>query len=130
MVKRIIIGNRNGVNGIFVSKPGIDVSLASESGLNLSISQKVSNVLRQGVVGGTSTIALGYSSKPHVLVTGLANFSALPEIAWPSSLDGPARPSPAHHMLYDTYAIIQGGGSSLVVNGPVPMYYIVYSRVM
>lgn len=130
MVRRVVIGNRGGVNGIFVSKPGFDALTTGESNLNLSISQKVSNVLRQGVVGSSATIALGYSSKPQVLVTSLANLSPLPDIAWPSYLNGPARPSPAHHMLYDAYAIIQSGGAYLSVIGPVPMYYTVYSRVI
>lgn len=129
MTRRVRIGDRNGVMGAFVSEAGYDVLTAGPMQLLLNISEKYSNLLKLGVVGGSGTVALGYGAQPFVLITGLGNFNEVPEVAWPSDVNGPSRPSPNWWSSQDAYAVINGGGTSMTITSPIKIYYSVYSRV-
>ena len=57
MTRRIRIGSRDGVPGIYVSKPGYDALTASPANMLLMMSERYSNLLKLGVVASSGNQA-------------------------------------------------------------------------
>lgn len=53
MTNRVLLGNKGGTYGLWVSKPGVDVETADESGMMLSVAQKSLQIVASGVLTGT-----------------------------------------------------------------------------
>ncbi len=112
-----------------ISKPGYDVFAGIADQLILNIGEKVAQLLLMTIVNGNQSIALGYSSRPIVLVTGTADIGSLPGYA---GYSGPSRPSPiglnAPGANPISSAIIQAGGAYVDVLAQSRTQVSVYNR--
>ncbi|MFC0243684.1 hypothetical protein [Rhodopseudomonas telluris] len=89
----ILMGVRyNGDCGLFVAPPGINAYYASNEQLRLNISDKVSQLVLFGWVGGSAAIGLGFSRSPFVIITSR---EPMYDIVAISGLEGAIRPSPS-----------------------------------
>lgn len=131
--RRIRFGNiGSGQMGALISKVGYDALTASSQNLLLGVSERYSNLLKLGVVNSSSTVALGFGVRPTVMITGIGNLTGIPDVAWPSSMVGPIRPSP-HWFInrkgdQTAYAVVASDGSSMTIYSPTKVWYAVYSR--
>lgn len=134
MSRRIYIGVRDGVPGLYVSKPGYDALTADPTNMLLMMSQRYSNLLKLGVVAGTATVALGYGAKPFITITGVSDLTGLSDIVIPANAKGPLRPSPPWYRsdvgYQDSSATVASDGSSMTITSPIKVWYAVYSRVI
>jgi hypothetical protein len=134
MTRRIRIGPRDGVPGIYVSKSGYDALTADPANMILMMSARYSNLLKLGTISGSGAVALGYGAKPFVTITGISDLTGLPDIVIPSNAKGPIRPSPiwkrGDTSYQDSYATIASDGSTMSVSAPIQIWYAVYSRVL
>jgi hypothetical protein len=137
--RRVVIGKRaDGTNGLFVSKVGFDAYNTADANLILNVSSKVSMLLLMGKVGSTTTIALGLSRSPIVLVTTLNPLSS--NLPGYSGSSGPARPSPFMTLTPDGHggfvvgssppgtATINSNGASVTITCSVTTVYAVFSK--
>jgi len=75
MANRIILGNRSGTYGLFISKPGVNVEVASSGDLLLSTLAKSIQIVASGFIpdpGSPSTIDVAipdHGINPFVLFT-------------------------------------------------------------
>lgn len=133
-VRRIRMGKLAGTErGIRISKPGYDALTTGPENLLLNATDKYSNLLKLGIVYGTTTVALGFGARPFVTVTAIGDLSSAPDIVWPPNMIGPLRPSPVwmvNHVGDQTaYAIVSADGSTMSIFTPVKVWYSVYSRI-
>jgi hypothetical protein len=90
--RRVVIGKRStGESGIFIAPVGLDAFYAVDSQLILSITGKVSQILKIGFVLSSQYVPLGYGAKPYILLTGVPYMSSVPGYG---DLQGATRPSP------------------------------------
>lgn len=132
MTRRIRIGPRDGIPGIYVSKPGYDALTADPANMILMMSGKYSNLLKLGVVPSTAAVALGYGAKPFVTITSISDLSAMPDIVLPANARGPIRPAPAWTTRLgdqSASAAVASDGSTMTITSPVGVWYAVYSRI-
>lgn len=134
MTRRIRIGPRDGVPGIYVSKPGYDALTAAPANMLLMMNERYSNLLKLGTVSSSASVALGYGAKPFVTITSISDLTGLANIVIPSNAKGPMRPSPVWKRddtnYDDAYASIASDGSTMSISSPVRVWYAVYSRVL
>lgn len=127
MTRRVVIGQRaNGDFGIFVSPPGIDAYTATDDQLNLSASNRVTQLLQIGVLGGSGSVYLGLPVRPLVLIFGTGN--ATGELPGYPGVQGVARPAPLYGGDPQAYADIASDGSSMYVTCSIRTIYAVYNR--
>lgn len=127
MTRRVVIGRRaNGDYGIFCSPPGVDAFTAPDDQLNLSASNRTTQLLRLGVLGSSDTVYLGLSVRPIVLVFGTGNQGG--ELPGYPTVSGVARPAPLYGSDYNAAADIANDGSSMYVICNARTIYAVYNR--
>jgi hypothetical protein len=123
----------SGLKGVKISKPGYDALTAAPQNLLLNASEKYSNLLKLGVVYGSASVAMGFGARPFVTITAIGDLTSVPDVAWPSNMIGPVRPSPvwliSHVGDQTAYATVAGDGSSLTIASPVTVWYSIYSGV-
>lgn len=73
MVNRIVLGDRNGTMGLWISRPGFDVMTASEDNMLLSTSRVPFQVIQSGVASFTP-------SNPRQVVINFPNRGYFPFI--------------------------------------------------
>lgn len=127
MTRRVVIGQRaNGDFGIFCSPPGVDAYTAPDDALNLSASNRVTQLLQIGVLGSTSSVYLGLSVRPLVLIFGTGNQGG--ELPGYAGVSGVARPAPLYGSDTNAAADIASDGSSMTVICGARTIYAVYNR--
>lgn len=127
MTRRVVIGRRaNGEYGIFCSPPGVDAFTAPDAQLNLSASDRVTQMLQIGVLGSSNSVFLGLSVRPVVLLFGTGNVGG--ELPGYPGVSGVARPAPLYGSDYPAYSDIASDGSSMFVTCSVRTIYAVYNR--
>lgn len=125
MTKRIIIGPRaNGDVGMFVSPVGVDADTAADSALLLSATSKVSQLILMSRVSSSTTIPLGLSRSPYVLITSQWDWTG---VAGHTLGPGPFRPSPVAGGIA-SYVQINSNGASMFVSCVLPTLYEVYGQ--
>ncbi|MGB6080204.1 MAG: hypothetical protein WBF99_12170 [Xanthobacteraceae bacterium] len=134
MSRRIYIGVRDGVPGLYVSKPGYDAKTAGAANMLLTMSQRYSNLLKLGMIDGSGSVVLGYGAKPFVTITGISDLTGLSNIVIPANAKGPIRPSPPWLRSdvgdQSAYATLASDGSTMSITAPIRVWYSVYSRVL
>lgn len=127
MTRRVVLGPRaNGDFGMFVSPPGVDAYTASDEQLNLSASNRLAQLLQIGAVGGSTTIYLGLSIRPIVILFGTGNRTG--ELVGYPGVKGVARPAPLYGGDGNSFADIAGDGSSMAITCFDRLIYAVYNR--
>ncbi len=127
MTRRVVIGRRaNGDYGIFASPPGVDAFTAPDDQLNLSASNRVVQLLQMGVLGSSSSVYLGLSVRPIVLIFGSGNTAG--ELPGYPGVVGVARPAPLYNTDPQAYTDIASDGSSMFVTCATRTIYAVYNR--
>lgn len=61
MTDRVLLGNRGGEYGLWVSRPGFDVKTAGEDGLLMSTSIRTLQVVRSGSFSGTGVVGISWA---------------------------------------------------------------------
>lgn len=127
MTRRAVIGLRaNGDAGMFVSPPGVDAFTATDDQLNLSASDRVTQLLQLGVVYSSGSVYLGLPVRPAVLLFGSGN--ATGELPGYSGVVGVARPAPLYGGDPQAYADMASDGSSMYITCGIRTIYAVYNR--
>lgn len=75
MSQRVLLGVLGGVPGLYVSKPGFDVSTAAPNQLLLSPESKIANIIDSGVINLGALTTSGSSTV--TLTSSLSSFSNL-----------------------------------------------------
>lgn len=130
MDRRVVIGARwNGEMGIFISPVGVDALYAADTQLLLSISGKISQLLKIGYVDTSQYVPLGFGAKPYILLTPRPFMSGIPLYG---NLQGPTRPSPigVYGAPGGAFADLNPDGSGMTIYTPVQCMYAVYNEVM
>lgn len=139
MTRRAVFGLRGaGSNGLFISPAGIDAYYASDDQLILNVSSKISQLIMFGWVGGSTTVALGLSRSPYVLITSRETLNDVVGIQ--SGTTGSIRPSPSglkigtsqdggvtFRQMPPASATINSNGASMSIDAPRPTAYAVYN---
>jgi hypothetical protein len=121
MTRRVVIGPRaNGDKGVFVSPAGVDAFTATDAQLLLSITDRIPQLLQMGFLSSSTTIFMGLSSQPFVLLFNSANMSAIPGY----TQVGPARPAPIFNTDTQSYADLSGGTSMFITCGQRTSYQV------
>lgn len=81
MTKRVIMGQRGGSSGLYVSKPGVDVETAGEDGMLLSTDVPMFQVVQSGsfepsgILSDLTFVDLGF--RPLLIVTRQQGVTAI-----------------------------------------------------
>lgn len=127
MTRRVVIGQRaNGDDGIFCSPPGVDAYTAPDDALNLSASNRVTQLMQIGVLGSSATVYLGHPVRPLVLIFGTGNQGG--ELPGYPGVAGVARPAPLYGSDYGAATDVASDGSSMYVTCNARTIYAVYNR--
>lgn len=127
MSRRVVLGRRaNGDYGLFVSPPGVDAYTAPDDQLNLSASNRVAQLLQIGAVGGSTSVFLGLSVRPIVVLFGTGNVSG--ELVGYPGVQGIGRPAPLFASDPVSYVDVAGDGSSMAITCGARCVYAVYNR--
>lgn len=127
MTRRVVIGQRaNGDFGLFCAPPGVDAFTAPDDQLNLSASNRVTQLLQLGVLGSSGSVYLGLSVRPVVLIFGTGNQGG--ELPGYPGVSGVARPAPLYGSDYGAATDIASDGSSMFVTCNARTIYAVYNR--
>lgn len=123
MIPRVIIGKARGTYGLFVSPSGGNVETAPDAQLLINLTQKVSQIVMIGYVGGgTTVVPLGFSRAPFVflntvqaLSNGLYTFA------------GRLSPAPYDAEGNGSRAFINGNGASMTISAGLAANFTVYN---
>jgi hypothetical protein len=127
MTRRVVLGQRaNGDYGLFVSPPGIDAYTAPDEQLSLSASNRMAQLLQIGAIGGSTTVFLGLSIRPIVILFGTGNITG--ELPGYPGVQGVGRPAPLFAGDPQSYVDIAGDGSAMNVTCGARTIYAVYNR--
>jgi hypothetical protein len=127
MTRRVVLGQRaNGDYGLFVSPPGIDAYTAPDDQLNLSASNRLTQMLQIGVVTESQNVHLGLTVRPIVMLFGSGNTTG--ELPGYPGIVGVARPAPLFGGDPIAYADIASDGSTMAITCSTRTIFAVYNR--
>lgn len=130
--RRVVIGRRaNGQKGVFIAPPGIDAYTAVDSQLTLGVGTAIPQLVMEGWLSSSTTLPLGFSHSPIVLLHSMGTFNYL------TTINGPMRPSPMPSINSDgtqwtkiapSYAQINSNGASVSFSIVQRTYYQIYNK--
>lgn len=132
MTRRVVIGNRDGGGGIWVSKSGFDALTATGDNLLLSLSGGTEQIIMTGLASPLpQTVVLGLSQRPYVFITSVSAvpvqfFNGASQVA----LSGLMRPYPFSSSTGPNSSAVVTASSMTISGGSSSVYYIVVRRAV